>query len=258
MAHISGRRALAAGALVFAIALARGRPAAATRRSNDRRPVVGRRRAAAAKIALLLPETKTARYETQDKPLFEAKVKAALLATARSSTATPTRTPPSSSRRPRRRSPTAPRCSCSTRSTRRRPPPSPTRPSSRTCRSSPTTGSSRTRRHRLLHLVRQRAGRQAAGPGARRQAQGRRQGRGTIVMINGSPTDNNAGLFKTGRAQRHRRRAASPSPPSTTRPTGARTRPRARWTRPSPSSARTGSSASTPPTTAPPAAPSPP
>jgi D-xylose transport system substrate-binding protein len=29
-----------------------------------------------AKIALLLPETKTARYETQDKPLFEAKVKA--------------------------------------------------------------------------------------------------------------------------------------------------------------------------------------
>ena len=30
----------------------------------------------ALKIALLLPETKTARYETQDKPLFEAKVKA--------------------------------------------------------------------------------------------------------------------------------------------------------------------------------------
>jgi D-xylose transport system substrate-binding protein len=29
-----------------------------------------------AKIALLLPESKTARYETQDKPLFEAKVKA--------------------------------------------------------------------------------------------------------------------------------------------------------------------------------------
>jgi D-xylose transport system substrate-binding protein len=27
------------------------------------------------KIALLLPETKTARYETQDRPLFEAKVK---------------------------------------------------------------------------------------------------------------------------------------------------------------------------------------
>jgi len=31
--------------------------------------------ASAVKIALLLPETKTARYETQDKPLFEAKVK---------------------------------------------------------------------------------------------------------------------------------------------------------------------------------------
>jgi D-xylose transport system substrate-binding protein len=32
--------------------------------------------AGAVKIALLLPETKTARYDTQDKPLFEAKVKA--------------------------------------------------------------------------------------------------------------------------------------------------------------------------------------
>src|SRR5450759_1249905 len=31
---------------------------------------------AALKIALLLPESKTARYETQDRPLFEAKVKA--------------------------------------------------------------------------------------------------------------------------------------------------------------------------------------
>ena len=30
---------------------------------------------AGGKIALLLPETKTARYETQDRPLFEAKVK---------------------------------------------------------------------------------------------------------------------------------------------------------------------------------------
>ena len=32
--------------------------------------------ASALKIALLLPETKTTRYDTQDKPLFEAKVKA--------------------------------------------------------------------------------------------------------------------------------------------------------------------------------------
>src|SRR3954452_796452 len=31
---------------------------------------------AGGKIALLLPEPKTARYETQDRPLFEAKVKA--------------------------------------------------------------------------------------------------------------------------------------------------------------------------------------
>ena len=43
-------------------------------------------------IALLLPETKTTRYEEQDKPRFEAKVKACARP-ARSSTRTPTRTP---------------------------------------------------------------------------------------------------------------------------------------------------------------------
>ena len=48
--------------------------------------------------------------------------------------------------------------------------------------------------------------------------------------------------------------AASRSPRSTTRRTGARTRPSRRWSRRSPRSARTASWASTPPTTAPPAA----
>jgi D-xylose transport system substrate-binding protein len=41
--------------------------------------------AAGPKIALLLPETKTARYESKDRPLFEAKAKALC-------NATPTRT----------------------------------------------------------------------------------------------------------------------------------------------------------------------
>ena len=53
-------------------------------------------------IALFLPESKTTRYEAFDRPLFEAKVKE-LCPTARSSTTTPTRTPPSSSSRSRPR-----------------------------------------------------------------------------------------------------------------------------------------------------------
>ena len=50
------------------------------------------------KIALLLPEHTTARYETQDRPHFESMVKS-LCPTARSSMRTRTRTRASSSRR---------------------------------------------------------------------------------------------------------------------------------------------------------------
>ena len=78
--------------------------------------------------------------------------------------------------------------------------------------------------------------------------------KGSIVMINGAPTDNNAKLFKQGAHSRASTRAASRSPRSTTRPTGRPTRPSRRWSRRSRRSARTASSASTPPTTAPAAA----
>ena len=46
------------------------------RRFDARRRHSTESEAAGGKIALLLPESKTARYETQDRPLFEAKVKA--------------------------------------------------------------------------------------------------------------------------------------------------------------------------------------
>ena len=68
---------------------------------------------------------------------------------------------------------------------------------------------------------------------------------GPIVQINGSPTDNNAKLFGQGAVSAVRGRPTSRSRRSTTPRTGARTRPSARWSRPSPRSARTGSRAST-------------
>lgn len=59
----------AATALVVSIAVA------LTSCGGNTGGTTGGTTAAKVKIALLLPETKTARYETQDKPLFEAKVK---------------------------------------------------------------------------------------------------------------------------------------------------------------------------------------
>ncbi len=86
----------------------------------------------------------------------------------------------------------------------------------------------------------------------------RRDGRsGDIVMINGAPTDPNAALFKEARTASSTPPRGSESARSTTRPTGRRTERRRRWSRRSPRSAETTSSASTPPTTAPPAARSP-
>lgn len=80
--------------------------------------------------------------------------------------------------------------------------------------------------------------------------------KGPIIKINGAPTDNNAKLFSQGSSEVFKAKA-SRSPRSTTPRTGRPTRPRPRWSRPSPRSARTRSRASTPPTTAPPAARSP-
>jgi len=65
------KRAIGFGAVAFTLALAAGACGSDTTTGSQQISSSGSK-----KIALLLPETKTARYETQDKPLFEAKVKA--------------------------------------------------------------------------------------------------------------------------------------------------------------------------------------
>jgi len=67
------RGALGLGAVVFAMALLT--VACGSSSKNDTATGSTGGSGGGEKIALLLPETKTARYETQDKPLFEAKVK---------------------------------------------------------------------------------------------------------------------------------------------------------------------------------------
>ena len=72
-----GRRALrlfGAAALIVGIAVALG-GCSQSGTPTGSTGTTGTPAAAGVKIALLLPETKTARYETQDRPLFEAKVK---------------------------------------------------------------------------------------------------------------------------------------------------------------------------------------
>ena len=93
-----------AAALVGAVRASRWRHAVRRRqqRQQHQRLVAPAVAARGGTIALLLPETKTARYETQDRPLFEARSRSCA-PTARSSTRTPTRTPRSSSSRPRPR-----------------------------------------------------------------------------------------------------------------------------------------------------------
>jgi D-xylose transport system substrate-binding protein len=79
------------------------------------------------------------------------------------------------------------------------------------------------------------------------------KGSGTIVMINGAPTDNNAKLFKQGAHSVLDSSGLKVGKEYDT-PDWSPTRPRPRWSRRSPRSARVVSWASTPPTTAPPAA----
>jgi len=67
-----GRAIIAAAAIgALALGVAACGSSSSSSSSTDTTAAVG----AGGKIALLLPETKTARYETQDKPLFTAKVK---------------------------------------------------------------------------------------------------------------------------------------------------------------------------------------
>src|SRR5204862_4691128 len=71
---------------------------------------------------------------------------------------------------------------------------------------------------------------------------------GSIIMINGAPTDNNAKLFKQGALSVLNTSGFKIAKQYDTR-TGARTRPRTRCSRRSPRWATTASSASTRPTT---------
>jgi D-xylose transport system substrate-binding protein len=71
------RRGLrAALAAVLALALAAGVAACGSSNKSSSSSSSGGGSGSGGKIALLLPETKTARYEAQDRPLFEKKVKA--------------------------------------------------------------------------------------------------------------------------------------------------------------------------------------
>lgn len=70
-----------------------------------------------------------------------------------------------------------------------------------------------------------------------------------VVMINGSPTDPNAPSSRRARTASSTSRSRRSSTSRTSR-TGRRTRPTRRWERPSTPWARTASRASTPPTTA--------
>ena len=72
---------------------------------------------------------------------------------------------------------------------------------------------------------------------------------GPIVMVNGDPGRQQRRPLQRRRAQRLRSGRAWTSPRSTTRPNGRRRTPRTRCSRRSPLSARTGSKASTGPTT---------
>jgi len=67
------RRVLGLGAMAVTMALVS--MACSSSKNTTATGSTGGGSSSGGKIALLLPETKTARYETQDKPLFEAKVK---------------------------------------------------------------------------------------------------------------------------------------------------------------------------------------
>ena len=145
-----------------------------------------------------LPESKTTRYEAFDRPLFEAKVKAALRRLQ----------VPLLQRRPgRRQAAAAGRVGPDP--GRRRPRPRRGRRRRRRATGQPGQAEEdpghRLRpadlRHRLrlLRLLQQRQGRRDAGPGAARRARpGAARPQGQIVMINGSPTDPSSADYKKG------------------------------------------------------------
>ena len=146
-------------------------------------------------IALLLPESKTARYESQDRPNFEARAKE-LCPDCEIIYSNADQDAASSSSRLRRPSRTARRCSCSTRWTRRRP----ARSSSGRSRQIPVISYDRLITDAdidyYISFDNEQVGKlQGESLVKKLEEDG---AKGDIIMINGAPTDNNAKLFKKG------------------------------------------------------------
>ena len=117
---------------------------------------------------------------------------------ARRRSRTPRATSPPSSSRPSRRSPTARRCCCSSNLDSGSGAAIEANAKSQGVKVIDYDRLTLKGARRLLRVVRQRGGRQAAGPGPRRSAWADRPSKPTIAELNGSPTDNNATLFAQG------------------------------------------------------------
>ena len=183
------------------------------------------------KIALLLPETKTARYESQDRPLFEAVKQLCSDCQVIYSNADQDAAQQQSQAEAaltngakvlvldagRRRSAAAIANKAKQQNV-------PVIAYDRLITDTPTsTTTSRSTTSSVGELQGQALVEGAQGDGNESEQ---------IVMINGSPTDNNATLFKQGAHSVLDGKVTIAK--DTTRPTGARTRPRTRWTRRSP------------------------
>ena len=203
------------------------------------------------KIALLLPESKTARYEAQDRPLFEAKMKALcpnckIIYSNADQDASKQQTAGRGGHHQRREGHRARPGRLGLGRGDRQPgqavedPGHLLRPADH-----------RRRVDYYISFDNEQVGKLQG----RRAAQGARDGPNgkPIVMINGAPTDNNAKLFKQGAHSVLDKSGVKIAKEYDT-PDWSPTRPSRRWSRRSPRSARTTSTASTPPTTAPPAA----
>ena len=171
----------------------RSPPVAATPR--PRPGSTGDAAAGGKKIALLLPESKTTRYETFDKPLFEAAVKAAcadctvIYSNADQDAAKQQQQAESALTQGADvlvLDPVDGKAAASV-------------VASAKAQQHPGRGLRPLHRgRRLLRLLRQRDGRQAPGADPRRRAEEGGKTSGDLVMINGSPTDPNAADFKAG------------------------------------------------------------
>jgi D-xylose transport system substrate-binding protein len=254
-AVMHGRRALilfGAAALIVGIAVALG-GCSQSGTTTGSTGTTGTPAAAGVKIALLLPETKTARYETQDRPLFEAKVKELapdaqiLYSNANQDSAQQQSQADAALTNGAQVLVLDPVDSAAAASI----------VTKAAAKKVPVISYDRlilnAKVDYYVSFDNEQVGKLQGQALLDKLTKDGNAGK-TIVMINGAPTTPSCSRPARTASSTARSRSA----PSTTRRTGAPIRRRPRWTRPSPSSERPGSSASTAPMTAPPAAPSPP